>query len=78
MTYIWDTYGTIDDADQALNIQRMKQQWMPPTPIETLLQLDDENLFAAKGCEVIDNSHIMRWAYDNVKNINSVLSTPGA
>ena len=35
MTYIWDTYGAIDDADQTLNEQRMQQQWMPPTAIET-------------------------------------------
>ena len=32
MTYIWDTYGGIDDADQTMNEQRMKSQWMPPTP----------------------------------------------
>ena len=54
MTYIWDTYGGIDDADQTLNEQRMKSQWMPPTPIETLFeQLDDGKLFAAKGHEII-------------------------
>ena len=60
MTYIWDTYGTIDDADQTLNEQHMKQQWMPPTTIETLFeQLDDGKLFAAKGNEIIDDSQLM-------------------
>ena len=69
MTYIWNTYGTIDDADQSLNEQRMKQQWMPPTPIESLFeQPDDGKLFAAKGHEVIDDTKLMRWAYDNIKN----------
>lgn len=69
MTYIWETYGGIDDADQTLNEQRMKSQWMPPTPIETLFeQLDDGKLFAAKGHEKIDDTQLMRWAYDNIKN----------
>ena len=68
ITYIWDTYDTIDDADQTLYDQRMKQQWMPQTPIETLFeQLDDGKLFAAKGREVIDDSQLKRWAYDNVE-----------
>ena len=57
MTYIQDTYGTVDDADQTLNEQLMKQQWSPPTPIETLFeQLDDDKYFAAKGHEVIDDT----------------------
>ena len=69
MTYIWDIYGGIDDADQTLNEQRMKRQWMPPIPIETLFeQLDDGKLFAAKGHEIIDDTQLMRWAYDNIKN----------
>ena len=69
MTFIWDTYGGIDDADQTLNEQRMKAQWMPPTPIETLFeQLEDGKIFAEKGHEKIDNSQLMRWAYDNIKN----------
>ena len=52
----------------------MKQQWMPPTPIETLFeQLDDGKLFAAKGREVIDDSQLKRWAYDNVKKTSAFL-----
>ena len=49
MTSIWQTYVTIDNADETQNDLRMKQQWMRPTPIETLFeQLDDGQLFAAK------------------------------
>ena len=62
-------HGGIDDADQTINEQRMKNQWMPPTPIETLFEhLDDGRLFSAKGHEVIDDTQLMRWAYDNIKN----------
>ena len=69
LTYIWKTYGKIDDADHTLNEQRMKASWSPPTPIETLFdQLDDGQEFAAQGNEVIDNSQLMRWAYDNIKS----------
>ena len=68
MTHIWDTYGTVDDADQTQNEIRMKQQWNPPTPIETLFeQLEDGKHFAAKGHEVIDDTQLIRWAYDNIK-----------
>ena len=42
---------------------------MPPTTIETLFeQVDDGKCFEAKSNEVIDDSQLMRWAYDNVKN----------
>ena len=68
MQHIWKTYGKIDDADHTLNEQRMKAPWSPPTPIEALFdQLDDGQLFASKGNEVIDDSQLMRWAYDNIK-----------
>ena len=36
LQHIWNTYGKIDDADHTLNEQRMKAQWSPPTPIESL------------------------------------------
>ena len=68
MTHIWTTYGAVDDADQTQNEMRMKQQWNPPTPIETLFeQLEDGKHFAAKGHEVIDDTQLIRWAYDNIK-----------
>ena len=66
--YIWKTYGKIDDADHTLNEQRMRAQWTPPTPIETLFdQLEDGQEYAAQGKEIINNSQLMRWAYDNIK-----------
>ena len=68
MQHIWKTYGKVDDADHTLNEQRVKAPWSPPTPIEALFdQLDDGQLFASKGNEVIDDSQLMRWAYDNIK-----------
>ena len=68
LQHIWKTYGKIDDADHTANEQRMKAPWSPPTPIEALFdQLDDGQLFASKGNEVIDDSQLMRWAYDNIK-----------
>ena len=68
LTYIWTTYGKIDDADHSLNEQRMRAPWNPPTPIETLFdQLEDGQEFAAQGNETIDDSQLMRWAYDNIK-----------
>ena len=46
----------------------MRAQWTPPTPIEILIdQLEDGQEFAAQGKEIIDNSLLMRWAYDNIK-----------
>ena len=68
LKYIWSTYGKIDDADHTLNEQRMRAPWSPPTPIETLFdQLEEGQEFAAQGNEIIDNSQLMRWAYDNIK-----------
>ena len=72
LTTFYNTFGKptemIDDADHTLNEQRMKAPWSPPTPIEALFdQLDDGQLFASKGNEVIDDSQLMRWAYDNIK-----------
>ena len=47
----------------------MKTPWSPPSPIETLFdQLDDGQEFAVKGKEIIDDSQLMRWAYDNIKS----------
>ena len=41
---------------------------MPPTPIEPLMeQLIDGQLFAAQDQEIIEDSQLMRWAYDNMK-----------
>ena len=70
MSYIWDTYRKIDDADQTQNENRMKQQWKPPTPITTLFkQLRDGKKFASQRNEIIHNSHLIPRKYDNIKAI---------
>ena len=69
MTHLWDTYGTIDDADHAKNEESMKQPWTPPEPIDTLFeQLKQGQEFAAKGKEIISDSQLVRWGYQNIKN----------
>ena len=69
LAYIWNTYGKINDADHTLNDQRMKAPWSPLALIESLFdQLDKGQEFAAKGNEVLDDSQLMRWAYDNIKS----------
>ena len=68
MTYIWDTYATIDDADHARNEDNMKRPWSPPQPIVDLFeQLKRGQAFAAKGKETIDNSQLIRWGYQNIR-----------
>lgn len=67
MTHLWTTYGTIDQGNLSENETRMKQSWMPPTPIEFLFkQLRDGQLFAAKGSEQISDQNLQHWAYDNI------------
>ena len=69
MTHLWDSYGTIDDADHTKNEESMKQPWSPPEPIDTLFeQLKKGQEFAAKGNETISDSQLMRWGYQNIKN----------
>ena len=69
MTHLWDTYGAIDDADHAKNEENMKQPWTPPEPIDTLFeQLKQGQEFAAKGKEIISDSQLVRWGYQNIKN----------
>ena len=38
MTYIWDNYATIDDADRTRNEESMKRPWSPPQPIVDLFE----------------------------------------
>ena len=69
MTHLWDSYGTIDDADHAKNEESMKQPWNPPEPIDTLFeQLKKGQEFAAKGNETISDSQLVCWGYQNIKN----------
>ena len=76
MKHLWSTYGQIDMNDLTANETRMKQQWAPPTPIETLFkQLKDGQAFAASGKETISDSQLVRFGYD-IMNNTGVLNRP--
>ena len=52
LTHLWTTYGEVGENDLKPNEKRMKTQWNPPTPIETLFkQLEEGQAFAAEGNE---------------------------
>jgi len=66
---LWSSYGTVDDADHAANEDAMKKPWSPPEPIATLFdQLKRGQEFAARGNEIIDDTQLIRWGYQNIKN----------
>jgi len=66
---LWSSYGTVDDADHAANEEAMKKPWTPPVPIATLFeQLKKGQEFAARGNEIIDDTQLIRWGYQNIKN----------
>ena len=76
MKHLWSTYGKIDMNDLTANETRMKLQWAPPTPIETLFkQLKDGQAFAASGKETISDSQLVRFGYD-IMNNTGVLNRP--
>ena len=67
LTHLWDTYGTIDQADQTANEARMRKDWNPPNPIEELYeQLVEGQVFASKGHETISDGQLIRWGYEIV------------
>ena len=67
LTHLWDTYGEVTIVDLKSNEARMKVQWNPPSPIESLfLQLEYGQAFAAEGNETIENSILIRLGYDNI------------
>ena len=67
LAHLWTTYGTVDDGDITKNEERMKQQWNPPTTIETLYQqLETGRAYATKGGEAISERQLCRWGYDNI------------
>ena len=75
---LWTTYGKIDMNDLTANETKIKQQWDPPTPIETLFkQLKDGREFAASGIEIISDSQLVRFGYDIMTNtgVLSILCT---
>ncbi len=68
LTYLWNKYGKITEADLSTNEQRMYADWNPPTPIEALYeQLVAGQKFAAQGNEIIDNSQLVRKGYDIIR-----------
>ena len=65
MKHLWTNYGAVDIADLTANEERMKTQWMPPTPIETLFkQLKEGKEFAEEGGETISDGQLIRYGYD--------------
>ena len=67
LTHLWTTYGEVTIVDLGANETRMKVQWNPPSPIESLfLQLEDGQAFASEGNETIDDSILVRLGYDNI------------
>ena len=69
MTRLWISYGTVDDADHTANEEAMKKTWTPPEPIATLFdQLKKGQEFATRGNEIIDDTQLVLWGYQNIKN----------
>ena len=69
LTHLWDTYGTIDEADNRANEERMKEPWAPPVPIENLFkQLEEGQAFAVQGNEIISDAQLVRWGYENIQS----------
>ena len=67
LTHIIETYGTITDKDKTNNEERMKAPWIPPTPIEALFeQLMDGRDYAVQGGEIILDSTMVSWGYNNI------------
>lgn len=57
LTHLWDTYDRVTIENLKVNETQMKIQWNPPLLIEShFLQLEEEQSFAAKGNEKIDDS----------------------
>ncbi len=68
LTHLRTTYGQVTSDDLTANFNRMTAPWNPPTPIEVLFeQLKEGQEFANEGKETIQDSQLMRLAYDNIK-----------
>ena len=68
LDHLWTEYGTIDGSDLTQNEKRMKAPWNPPAPIENLFkQLKTGQEFAFKGSEVITESVMLRYGYENIE-----------
>jgi len=64
---IYGRYGDVDTSDLTANEKRMKAQWLPLDTINSLYkQLSDGKYFAAEGGEVLSETLLMQYGYDNV------------
>ena len=67
LTHLWDTYDKVAIGDLNANEFRMKVQWNPPSPIESLfLQLEDGQEFSKEGNGEISDSTLVCYGYDNI------------
>ena len=67
LTYLWNKYGQITQAELDANETRMNLPWNPPTPIETLFkQLEDGLDFARAGQEDLALNQVLRMGYNNI------------
>ncbi len=64
LDHLWTHYGNIESLDLTANETRMYADWNPPTSIETLWnQLQDGKDYARRGGEIIDDTVLVRKAY---------------
>ena len=67
LAHLWKTYGDFDTGNLTANEKRMKAQWLPQDTIESLYkQLSNGKYFAAEGGEVLSETLLMRYGYDNI------------
>ena len=68
LAHLQDTYGQVTSDDLTANYTLMTAPWNPPTSIEALFkQLKEGQEFVTEGKETIQDSQLMRLAYDNIK-----------
>ena len=70
MQHLWTNYGTVEADDLEANKKRMKTPWCPPEITKTLFEdLTMGQAYAVDaGGETCDDTTIVRWGYENIKN----------
>ena len=67
MKHFWTTYGKFDINNLNENEKRTRFQWAPPHLIESLCcQPQDVEVFFLEGNDVISDSQLVQFAYDNI------------
>ena len=67
LTHLWDTYGEVTIVDLKSNEAQMKMQWNTPLSLDSIfLQLEEDQSFAAKWNEKIDDSILVWLGYNNI------------